>query len=322
MAQLLRKLARAAFVFLFLSPALAQTYPARPIAIIVATTPGTGIDTLARAIGQKLVERWAIGVAVENRPGASGNIAADFVARAAPDGHTLLMAPTSFLTNTALNRTQSFDPVKSFTPVSLLATGTLALVVSNDTPAQGVKDLVALAKSRPGALSYASAGNGSLFHLTFELFKQEAGIDVLHVPYKSTGPAYNDLVAGRVNAMITTINTSVPYIQSGKMKLLAVLDEERSPIHPATPTFKESGFPGLQVYTWNAMLGPAGMPPEVLRRLNSEVTATLALKDVKDLLAKLGLHPVGGPPSRLGELLKNEVVRWQRVVTASGIKPD
>ena len=187
-------------------------------------------------------------------------------------------------------------------------------------PAQ--KDLVALAKSRPGALSYASAGNGSLFHLTFELFKQEAGIDVLHVPYKSTGPAYNDLVAGRVNAMITTINTSVPYIQGGKMKLLAVLDEERSPIHPATPTFKESGFPGLQVYTWNAMLGPAGMPPEVLRRLNSEVTATLALKDVKDLLAKLGLHPVGGPPSRLGELLKNEVVRWQRVVTASGIKPD
>ena len=308
--------------FFFTAPAGAQAYPSRPIAIIVSTTPGTGIDTLARAIGQKLIERWNIGVAVENRPGASGNIAADFVSRAAPDGYTLLTAPTSFLTNTALNRNISFDPVKSFTPVSLLATGTLALVVSNDTQAQSLKEFIALARSKPAALSYASAGNGSIQHLAFELFKQEAGIDVLHVPYKSSGPAYTDLVAGRVNAMITTINTSVPYIQGGKMKLLAVLSEERSPIHPQTPTFRESGLPELQVYTWNALLGPAGMPDEVLRRLNSEVSAVLALKDVGDLLAKQGLNPVGGPPSRLAELLKTESVRWQRVVATAGIKAD
>ena len=308
--------------FFFTAPAGAQAYPSRPIAIIVSTTPGTGIDTLARAIGQKLIERWNIGVAVENRPGASGNIAADFVSRAAPDGYTLLTAPTSFLTNTALNRNISFDPAKSFTPVSLLATGTLALVVSNDTQAQSLKEFIALARSKPAALSYASAGNGSIQHLAFELFKQEAGIDVLHVPYKSTGPAYTDLVAGRVNAMITTINTSVPYIQGGKMKLLAVLSEERSPIHPQTPTFRESGLPELQVYTWNALLGPAGMPGEVLRRLNSEVNAVLALKDVGDLLAKQGLNPVGGPPSRLAELLKMESARWQRVVATAGIKAD
>ena len=246
------------FALLLAVPAGAQTYPMRPISVIVSTTPGTGIDTLARAISQKLIERWNIGVAVENRPGAAGNIASEFVARASPDGHTLMMAPTSFLTNTALNRNLSFDPLKSFTPVSLLATGTLALVVSNDTPAQSVKELVSLAKSKPGAINYASAGNGSIQHLAFELFKQEAGIDLVHVPYKSNGPAYNDLVPGRVSAMITTINTSVPYVLGGKMKLLAVLSEERSPIHASTPTFKESGYAGLNVSTWNALLGPAG----------------------------------------------------------------
>ena len=207
-------------------------------------------------------------------------------------------------------------------PVSLLATGTLALVVSNDTPAQSAKELVSLAKSKPGAINYASAGNGSIQHLAFELFKQEAGFDMVHVPYKSNGPAYIDLVAGRVSAMITTINTSVPYIQGGKMKLLAVLSEERSPIHASTPTFKESGYAGLNVSTWNALLGPAGLPPEVVRKLNAEVNAILALVDVRELLANQGLNPVGGPPSRLGEMLKSEAVRWQRVVTVAGIKPD
>ena len=305
-------------------PARAQypQYPLRPISIIVATTPGTGIDTVARSIGQKLIERWAIGVAVENRPGASGNVAAEYVARATPDGYTLLMAPTSYLTNSTINPNVPFDPVASFTPVSLLATGVLALVVSNDTPVKSLTELVALAKAKPGALTYASPGNGSSQHLAFELFKQEAGIDLLHVPYKSTGPAYNDLIGGRVNAMITTINTSVPYVQAGKMRMLGIMSDARNPVYPATPTFRESGLPGLEVYTWNAMLGPAGLPAEVLRRLNSEVTAILGLADVRELLEKQGLNPVGGPPSRLGELLKNELVRWKRVVTAAGIKPD
>lgn len=311
-----------AITLLLAGPVGAQTYPLRPISIIVSTTPGTGIDTLARAIGQKLIERWNIGVAVENRPGAAGNVASEVVARASPDGHTLLMAPTSFLTNTALNHNLSFDPLKSFTPLSLLATGTLALVISNDTPALSVKELVSLAKSKPGILNYASAGNGSIQHLAFELFKQEAGIDLVHVPYKSNGPAYVDLVPGRVSAMITTINTSVPYIQGGKMKLLAVLSEERSAIHPSAPTFKEAGYPGLNVSTWNALLAPAGLPPEIVRKLNNEVNAILALADVNELLAKQGLNPVGGPPSRLEELLKSEAVRWQRVVTKAGIKPD
>jgi len=300
----------------------AQSYPSRPITIIVTTTPGTGIDVLARTVSQKLIERWNSGVAVENRFGASGNIGAEFVARAAPDGHTLLMAPTTFLTNTTVNRGLSFDPVKSFTPVSLLATGTLAFVLSTNTAAQSVKEFVELAKARPGGFSYASNGNGSLQHLAFELFKQESGIDVLHVPYKSNGPAYTDLVGGRVNAMITTINSSVPYVKSGKMKLLAVLDDERSPLHPSVPTFKESGFPGLNAFPWNAMLGPAGLPAEVVRKLNGEVDAILKLPDVKQMLAKQGLEPVGGPPSRLAEMLKREQLRWQRVVDAAGIKPD
>lgn len=305
------------------APAAAQQqYPSRPITIIVTTTPGTGIDTLARAVSQKLIERWNVGVAVENRFGASGNIGAELVARAAPDGHTLLMVPTTFLTNTTVNRGLAFDPVKSFTPVILLATGTLAFVVSTNTAAQSVREFVAMARGRPGAFTYASTGNGSLQHLAYELFKQEAGIDVVHVPYKSNGPAYNDLLGGRVNAMITTINSSIPYVKSGKMKLLAVMDAERSPLHPATPTIAESGFTDLNVAPWNAMLGPAGLPPEVVRKLNGEANAILALADVKEMLGKQGLNPVGGPPSRLADHLKREQARWQRVVDAAGIKPD
>jgi tripartite-type tricarboxylate transporter receptor subunit TctC len=232
------------------------------------------------------------------------------------------MAPTTFLTNTTVNRNLSFDPVKSFTPISLLATGTLAFVVSTNTPAQSVKEFVAMAKAKPGAFNYASNGNGSLQHLAFELFKQEAGIDVVHVPYKSNGPAYNDLVGGRVNTMITTVNSSVPYVKAGKMRLLAVLDDERSALHPATPTFKEMGVEGVNVYPWNAMLGPTGLPAEVVRKLNSEVNAILGLAEVKALLEKQGLNPVGGPPSRLGDMLKREQARWQKVVSAAGIKPD
>jgi tripartite-type tricarboxylate transporter receptor subunit TctC len=302
--------------------AVAQTYPARTINIIVTTTPGTGIDLLARTVSQKLIERWSVGVAVENRFGASGNIGAEAVARAAPDGHTLLMVPTTFLTNTTVNKDISFDPVKSFTPVSLLATGTLAFVVSTNTPAQSVKEFVAMAKAKPGAFNYASTGNGSLQHLAFELFKQEAGMDVTHVPYKSNGPAYNDLVGGRVNTMITTINTSVPYVKAGKMKLLAVLDNERSALVPAVPTFREAGFPGLNVSPWNAMFGPAGLPAEVVRKLNAEVDAILKLPDVTELLEKQGLEPVGGPPSRLAEMIRSEQARWQKVVNTAGIKAD
>ena len=304
------------------APLHAQTWPTRPITIIVTTTPGTGIDLLARTVSQKIIERWSTGVAVENRFGASGNIGAEAVARATPDGYTLLMAPTTFLTNTTVNKGLSFDPVKSFTPVSLLATGTLAFVVSTNTPAQSVKEFVGLSKSKPDSFNYASTGNGSLQHLAFELFKQEAGIEVTHVPYKSNGPAYNDLVGGRVNTMITTINSSVPYIKAGKMKLLAVLDNERSPLHPAVPTMRESGYPGLNVNPWNAMMGPAGLPPDVLRKLNGEVDAILKLADVKELLEKQGLDPVGGPPSRLGDLLRNEQARWQKVVDTAGIKAD
>ena len=300
----------------------AQTYPSRPISILVTTTPGTGIDLLARTIGQKLIERWGAGVAVENRPGASGNIARDAVARAAPDGHTLLMTPTSFITNLAVNRDVGFDPVKSFAPVSLLATGTMALVASRDTPAQSALELVALAKARPGVLNYASAGNGTIQHLAMELFKLEAGIDMTHVPYKSNGPAYNDIVGNRINAMITTVNTSVPYVQGGKMKLLAVLSAERSPLYPAIPTLGELGFPKLQVYTWYAMLTPAKVPVEIVTRLNGEVNAILGLAEVRDLLDKQGLVPVGGPAARLADLIRLELERWPRVVANAGIKAD
>jgi tripartite-type tricarboxylate transporter receptor subunit TctC len=316
------RLSLIAFALAAAMPAAAQQpYPARPISIVVTTSPGTGIDVIARAVSQKLLERWGTGVAVDNRVGASGNIGAEYVARSAPDGHTLLMVPTTFLTNTTVNKVP-FDPVKSFTPISLMATGTLAFVVSTNTPVNSVKEFVALAKAKPGAFNYASTGNGSLQHLAYELFKQSTNIDVTHIPYKTNGPAYQDLLAGRVNTMITTINSSIPYVKTGKMKLLAVMDDERSPLQPATPTINEAGFQDLNVFPWNAFLGPAGMPAAVVTKLNSEVDAILKLPDVREALDKQGLNPVGGPPSRLAEHLRREQARWQKVVDTAGIKAD
>jgi tripartite-type tricarboxylate transporter receptor subunit TctC len=206
--------------------------------------------------------------------------------------------------------------------VALVATGTLTLLVSNDVPAKTIQEFVALAKSRPGKLNYASNGNGTIQHLAMELFKLEAGIDMTHVPYKTAGPAFNDLVGGRVDAMIQTINTGAPFVQAGKIRVLAVLDDERSPIYKSTPTFAESGYPKLNIYTWYGMFAPGGTPAEIVTRLNRETNSILGLKEVQALLEKQGLNPLIGPPSKMGDLLRLELERWPRVVQAAGIKGD
>jgi tripartite-type tricarboxylate transporter receptor subunit TctC len=300
----------------------AQTpYPSRPISIIVPYSPGTGIDIMGRAIAQNLSARWATGAVVDNKPGASGNIGTELVANAAPDGHTLLMTATTFATNAAINKNLRYDPAKGFVPISLAATGTMAFFTSLNTPAQTVQEFVSLARSRPGALSYASNGNGTPQHLAMELFKLETGIDVTHVPYKSAG-YISDVIGGRIDAVIMPIHTAAPYVHGGKMRMLAVMSAERSPVFPSVPTFREAGFANLQVDVWYGLLAPAGTPVEITARLNAEVNAMLAQPEVRELLGRQGLTPMGGPPARLGDLVKLELERWPRVVANAGIKPD
>ena len=303
-------------------PAAAQgTYPSRPISIIVPYSPGTGIDILGRVIAQKLAERWNASAVVDNKPGASGSIGTEIVAKASPDGHTLLMTATTFATSAAISKNLRYDPVRSFVPVSLVATGTMAFIASLSTPAQSVQEFVSLARSRPGVLNYASNGNGTPQHLAMELFKLDTGIDVTHIPYKSAG-YISDVVGGRVNAVIMPIHTAAPYLHSGKMKILAVMSNERSPVFPTVPTFAEAGFPNLQVDVWYGLLAPAGTPAEITARLNAEVNAMLALPEVRELLGRQGLNPVGGAPARLADTIRMELQRWPRVVASAGIRAD
>jgi len=304
-------------------PAIAQpAYPSRTIAIIAPFSPGTGIDILARTFGQRLAERWSVPVVVENRPGASGNIGTELAARAAGDGYTLMMTATTFALNPALSKKARYDPLKSFAPVSLVATGLLWFAISTNTRADSMSEFVALAKSNPGKLNYASSGNGTPQHLTMELFKLTAGVDVTHVPYKGAADATKDLAGGYVDAMILPVHTIAALVQAGKVRLLAVLNEERSPVFPAVPTFREAGYPGVESSVWYGLMAPASTPPEVVRKLNNEINAILALAEVKDILTKQGLIPAGGEPERLSKLVKAELERWTRVIAEAKIRAD
>jgi tripartite-type tricarboxylate transporter receptor subunit TctC len=289
----------------------------------VPYTPGTGADILSRVLGPKLSERWKAAVVTDNRPGATGNIGADAVAKAAPDGYTLLLTATSFATNPALSQGKlTFDPVKDFEPVLLLATGGLGVYVNPGVAAKSVRELVDLARKEPGKLFYSSPGNGGPQHLAMELLKLETGIDMVHVPYKGAGGAIADLVGGHVQAMISALQTVAPHVQSGRLRMLGVMSAERSAAFPEVPTLKEQGFPDLEVETWYAMFAPAGTPPAIIARANRECNELLKEGDVKDVLEKQGLSAAGGTPQRLGALLARELPRWTRVVNAAKIKAD
>jgi tripartite-type tricarboxylate transporter receptor subunit TctC len=307
----------------FAGAAVAQGgYPSRTVQIVVPYTPGPGADILSRTLGARLAERWKVGGVTENRAGATGNIGAEFVAKSAPDGYTLLFIATSFGTNPAVNRKLPFDPVKSFTPIALLATSGLALLVNPELPAKSFGEFLDLARQHPGKFYYASPGNGGPQHLAMELLKQETHVDLVHVPYKGMGGALTDLVGGHVQAAIVALQTAAPHAQSGKLRMLAVFGAERSPAFPDVPTLKELGFPNLEVETWYGAFAPAGTPAEIVRSLNTELNALLGQPDLRELLAKQGMIPAGGPPGRLGELVKRELARWSRVVAAAGIKAD
>jgi tripartite-type tricarboxylate transporter receptor subunit TctC len=311
----------AAAAALAAGPAAAQDWPSRPVHIVVPYTPGTGADILSRVLGPKLSERWKTPVVVDNKPGATGNIGAEQVAKSEPDGYTFLVTATSFTTNPAL-KPAPFDPVKDFSPVVLIATGELGLYVNPQVPAKSAKEFVELVKKQPGKLYYSSPGNGGPQHLAMELLKLETGIDIIHVPYKGAAGAISDLVGGHVQAMISALQTVAAHVHSGRLRMLAVMSDERAPAFPDVPTLKEAGVADIEVSTWYAMFAPAGTPEAIVKRANADVNEFLKQDDLRKLLAKQGLNAGGGAPQALGDRVKRELARWTRVVKAAHIKAD
>lgn len=297
-------------------------YPQRNVQLVVPYTPGTGADILSRALGPRLAERWKVGVITDNRPGATGIIGTDYVAKSQPDGHVLLVTATSFGTVPALTPKLPFDPAKSFTPVVQIAASELTFVVHPQLPVKSMRDFLQLAKRHPGELLYSTPGNGGPQHLATELIKLETGIDIVHVPYKGAAGAVTDLIGGHVQAMVSAVQTISSQVRSGKVRMLAVMSDKRSAAFPDVPTMKEQGLPKLVVETWYGIFAPAGTPGNVVAKLNTDVNALLEQPDVRELLARQGMNAVGGSAERFAEVVKRELARWSRVVAAAKIKPD
>lgn len=301
----------------------AQDYPNRSIQFIVPTSAGTTGDQLARLLGPKLTQRWNVPIVVENKVGAGGSIGIEAGARANPDGYSFLFAATSFSTLPALRTKLPYDPVKSFVPVVLLGASPLVLIVANNVPAKTVREFVDYAKKQPaGSLNYASPGLGGVQHLTMELFMQEAGIKLLHVPYKSMAGALNDLAAGHVQAGVVVLQTALPLVQSGKMRALAVLSAERVAPLPNLPTMAEAGVPKVVSEAWFGVMAPTGTPTSVLQKMNTEINLLLALPDVKEALDKVGVETAGGKPERLEALVASDLKMWTQVVKKANIAPE
>lgn len=300
----------------------AQTYPVRPIRMIVAYPPGGGTDIVGRMMAQKLGENLGQTVVVDNRGGATGNIGTELAARATPDGYTLLMgnvAPNAI--NVSLFKKLPFDPVKDFAPVSLVAVTPNILVVPPSFPVKTVKDLIALAKSKPGALNFPSAGIGSSSHLAGEMLKSMAGIDMVHVPYKGGGPALIALLSGQVQLMFATLPAAMPHVKSGKLRPVAVTTAHRSLALPELPTIAESGVPGYEAATWYGLLAPAGTPKAIVGRLHAEIVKILAT-DTRQQLVAQGFEPVGNTPAEFAAYIKSEITKWGKVIRDAGIKPE
>jgi len=302
--------------------AWAQTYPSKPIKLIVTYPPAGGADTMARLIAAKLSESLGQPVIVENRPGASGQIGAEVVAKSAPDGYTLMLDASSYAVNPSLYPKLPYDPNKAFAPITLLALFPNMLVVTPSFPATSVKELVAMAKAKPGTISYASSGNGSAQHLAAELFKQQAGIDMMHVPYKGGGPAMIDVMAGQVPVFFANMASALGHVKGGKLRALAITGSKRSPNMPELPTLAESGVPGYEVYEWNVVFAPAGTPAAIVNRLHEHIAKALAMKDVRERIAALGGEINGGTPQATEKFLREQMNKWSRVVKQAQITVD
>lgn len=300
----------------------AQAFPVKSLRLIVPFAPGGTTDVVARAIAPKLGELLGQQVIVDNRPGGGTTIGTDALARSAPDGYTLMLATPDFAVNPSLYAKLPFDAQRDFTPVALIATYPLVLVANPALPAQSVKELIAFAKANPGRINYASGGNGSTPHLSGELFKALAGVDLTHVPYKGNGPAITDLLAGQVQLLFTGMPPVASFVKSGRLKLLAVTGGKRHATLPDVATVQEGGVPGYQVITWFGFLAAAGVPKPIVDRLNEDIGRALQAPDVRERLASLGADLSTSSPEAFGTLLREEIAKWSRVVKSAGIKVD
>jgi tripartite-type tricarboxylate transporter receptor subunit TctC len=308
---------------LLLAAPLCGAFPEKPVRFVIGFTPGGPSDILARAVGQKLGERWGQQVVVENRPGAGGNLAAEVVAKSAPDAHTWLLGNNSILaTNHALYKKLPYDPVKDFAPVALVAVQPNILVVHPDVPAKSVSELIEVLKKSPGKLNYASSGAGAAAHLAGELFKTMAGVDIVHVPYKGAQPALNDVIAGQVQLMFATSASVIPFIKAGRLRALAVTTARRSPSVPELPTISEAGLPGFEATTWHGVVVPAATPAPLVLKLNQDLNSVLADKDLKERLTGLGAEVLTGTPKDFADYIAREIPKWTKVVKDSGAKAD
>lgn len=296
-------------------------YPNRPIKIVVPFTPGTGIDILARLWGQKLQERLKAPVVIENRPGASGNIGTEAVAKAPADGYTLLMTATTLVQSAVLNKSVPYDP-KALTPIGMAAIGSLSLVAHPSVPARSVAELVALARAQPGKLNYASPGNATPHHLAMELLKLHFGVQLVHVPYKGTAGAVTDLLSGQIQLMFLPVHVALSQVRAGKLVMLASGGAQRSPVTPDVPSLADAGMRDIDADIWYALLGPADLPREVVTLLNAELAAILLDPETRAALLKQGLTPQTGTPAELAKLIESDLVRWARVVREARIAVD
>lgn len=319
----LAQLAFAASALLAVAPAaMAQAYPSKPIKVLIGFPPGSGGETQVRLVGQKLAEAMGQPIVVDARPGASGNIAAELLVKSPGDGYTLLYFPAALAINPSLFPKVPYDLAKDFTPIALLGTFPLVMVVNPSVPAKAVADVVALAKAKPGSVNYASIGNASPPHLAGELFGQLAGVSLTHVPYKGSAPAQTDLIGGQVQVMFDTAVSAIPHVKAGRTRALAVTTLKRSPLLPELPSLDEAGLKGYDLYGWGGMVAPAGVPAEIATKLNAEIVKALKSPDVAEKLAGLGSVPGTMSNAEFGRFILDEAAKWKRLVASTGAKLD
>ena len=314
---------RALLALLLLSPLLALgQYPAKPLRMVIPFPPGGATDIIGRVVAQKMAERLGQGVVVDNRPGAGGTIGAELVAKSTPDGYTILVATNSTHAVAAVLSKPPYDPLRDFTPIALLADSPNILVISPRLGIASVKDLIAAAKAKPGTLSFASSGNGTIIHLTGEMFKQMAGVDMLHVPYKGTALSIPDLANGRVSILFDNIVSAQPHLCAGTVKALAVTSKARSALMPELPTMSEAGVAGFDSTAWFALFGPAGLPAEIRARLHEAAVAAVKAPDARERLAAAGAEISGAGGDELASLMRGDIAKWGRVVKTGNIKAE